>query len=172
LLTATQGGRIDTDLIELLVHSTVTSVSPTRGSVYGGALVTITGENFSDEPLDNPVKIGDHYCYVETSSSTEITCRTDYLLDQEAGDELIIVFLKTSEEAYVEENFYFTFVAPDAEVTDITTAFDDSTMTNHVTVDGSDLDETVTLFVDGYEQELVSWTATKAIFTIVDLDYA
>ena len=64
MLSANQFGRINSDLLLLSVHGTVTDFSPRSGSKYGGTLVTITGENFSDEPLDNPVKIGDHYCYV------------------------------------------------------------------------------------------------------------
>ena len=63
-LASAQHGRIDSDLLQLSVHGTITSVSPLTGSKYGGTLVTITGENFSDDLLDNPVKIGDHYCYV------------------------------------------------------------------------------------------------------------
>jgi hypothetical protein len=62
-------------------------------------------------------------------------------------------------------------VEPSAEVTDITTAFDDSTMTHQVTVEGSNLDETTTLIIDGYEQELVSFTATTVIFKVVNLDF-
>jgi hypothetical protein len=81
LLRSATYGRINTEEIYLDVHATILSVSPTIGSIYGGTLVTITGENFSDEPLDNPVTIGGHYCYVITTSPTEITCRTDYLLD-------------------------------------------------------------------------------------------
>jgi hypothetical protein len=99
MLKSQQHGRINSDLLLLKVHSTITSVTPQMGSLYGGTLVTIKGENFSNEPLDNPVKIGSHYCYVITSTPSEITCRTDYLLDQESGDQLLLVFLKTSEEA-------------------------------------------------------------------------
>lgn len=63
-LSSAQHGRIDSDLLNLDVHGTVTDISPLVGSKYGGALVTITGENFSNDPLDNPVMIGEHYCYV------------------------------------------------------------------------------------------------------------
>jgi hypothetical protein len=69
-VSAAQHGRIDSDLLQLSVHGSITSVSPLTGGKYGGALVTITGENFSNDPLDNPVKIGDHYCYVQTTSTT------------------------------------------------------------------------------------------------------
>ena len=98
-VSSTQHGRIDSDLLQLAVHGTITSVSPLQGSKYGGALVTISGENFSNEVSDNPVKIGDNYCYVLTSSTTQITCRTDLLTSNTLGDQMVIVFLKTSEEA-------------------------------------------------------------------------
>lgn len=172
VLSATQGGRIQSDLLLLDVSGSVTSISPTTGSVYGGALITITGVNFSDEPLDNPVKIGDHYCFVQTSSPTEITCRTDYLLDQDTGDALLIVFLKTSEEAATESDLLFTYITPSAEVTDITTTFDEATFSHHVLVDGSNLDETVTMFIDGYAQELISWTSSLATFKVTNMDFA
>lgn len=42
----------------------VTGFTPATVSVHGGSLVTIDGLNFSDDPLDNPVKVGDHYCLV------------------------------------------------------------------------------------------------------------
>jgi len=128
------------------------------GSLYGGTLVTIKGENFSNEPLDNPVKIGSHYCYVITSTPSEITCRTDYLLDQESGDQLLLVFLKTSEEAASEQSILFNFVAPKAEVLDIRAEFDTTTLSYQVFVDGTLLDESVQLVIDGLEQELVSVT--------------
>lgn len=63
-LTSAQHGRLDSDSLQLDVHGTVHSVSPLTGSKYGGALITITGENFSDEAQDNPVMIGENYCYV------------------------------------------------------------------------------------------------------------
>ena len=98
VISSVSYGRLESDF-QLDVHGTVHSVTPLSGSKYGGALVTITGENFSDNPLDNPVKIGSNYCYVITTSPTEITCRTDMLHDQMVGSEQVLVFLKTSEEA-------------------------------------------------------------------------
>jgi hypothetical protein len=65
----------------------VLDFNPKSGSVYGGSLVTITGGHFSDIATDNPVKFGynwvrgvNHYCFVQTTSDSEITCRmaTDY----------------------------------------------------------------------------------------------
>jgi hypothetical protein len=87
---------------------------PKQGSIYGGTKITITGENFSNDPLDNPVKIGDNYCYVETSTATQITCKTDLLPGEAPGDETFIVFLKTSEEAVCggSTGCSFTYVTP------------------------------------------------------------
>ncbi len=67
-------GFIDTDAYKIVVIGQVTGISPSYGSVYGGTILTITGENFSENILDNPVKVGDHYCDVLTSNATTITC--------------------------------------------------------------------------------------------------
>lgn len=132
-LQSSQSGYIDSDLLTLSVHGTVNSVSPLTGSKYGGALITITGENFSDDGLDNPVTIGDDDCYVITSTPTEITCRTDLHSDKAAGDELFVVFLKTSEEAFNApdgEDIMFTYAEPNVELTDLYVAFDDVSLTH------------------------------------------
>ena len=68
-------GRIDHLPLELTVEGRVTGISPATGSYLGGTLVTIDGVNFSNDPLDNPVKVGDHWCLVQTTSPTQITCR-------------------------------------------------------------------------------------------------
>jgi len=51
-------GRIDKEPLSITVGSQVTGISPMSGSVLGGTLVTIDGINFSDDPYDNPVKVG------------------------------------------------------------------------------------------------------------------
>jgi hypothetical protein len=115
--------------------------------------VTITGENFSPyEATDNPVKIGDHYCYVLTTSETQITCQLDYLPMQRAKNETLIVFLKTSEEAQVLDSSLksFTFVTPNANVTDISTSFVDGK--NIVNVTGTGFDQSTQLLLDDIPQ--------------------
>jgi hypothetical protein len=124
-------GRLFSDLLTLDVHSIVTSVSPTSGSIYGGTLITIIGENFSDDVITyNPVKIGSEYCYLLTTSTTEITCRTDFLTDQAVQDEFLIVFLKASEEAICDEIICtFTYIEPTIAVTSIAAYFNQETNT-------------------------------------------
>ena len=39
----------------------VLDFNPKQGSKYGGTIITITGGHFSDNPQDNPVKIGYDY---------------------------------------------------------------------------------------------------------------
>lgn len=80
-------GRIDTDGLKITVVGRVLDFSPKTGSIYGGTVITITGENFSDDPLDNPVKIGEHYCFVLTTNTTQITCKTDLLPNEGFGSE-------------------------------------------------------------------------------------
>jgi hypothetical protein len=48
-------GHFDTTGITVQTIGTVTSYTPTSGSVYGGTLITITGYNFSTTITDNPV---------------------------------------------------------------------------------------------------------------------
>jgi hypothetical protein len=167
-ISAAQHGRIDSDLLQLHVHGSITSVSPLTGSKYGGALVTITGENFSNDPLDNPVKIGDNYCYVITTSTTQITCRTDLLSANTVGDQLVLVFLKTSEEAATpnDDDINFTYANPSAEVTDIQVEFDSTQFKHRVVVTGTGFDSSIELLVDGFQQTLESQTATTAYFTL------
>jgi len=171
-ISSAQHGRIDSDLLQLSVHGSITSVSPLTGGKYGGALVTITGENFSDEPLDNPVKIGDHYCYVQTTSTTQITCRTDLLSDNAVGDQLVIVFLKTSEEAATpnDDDILFTYATPTAEVTDLQVEFDSVNFRHRVVLTGTGFDGTLDLWVDGFQQALESQDGTTAYFTLSEMN--
>jgi len=74
-VSSTQVGRIDQNPLVLTVEGRVTAFSPASGSALGGTLITIDGVNFSDDPLDNPVKVGNQYCLVQTTSSNQITCR-------------------------------------------------------------------------------------------------
>ena len=167
-LSATQHGRIDSDLLQLSVHGTVTSISPLTGSKYGGTLITITGENFSYDALDNPVMIGKDYCYVLTTSPTEITCRTDLLVENTVGDQLIVVFLKTSEEAATPngDDIIFSYAAPTAELADLQVTFDSSSFSHKVHVSGTGFDSSTQLFIDGVEQVLDSADGTNAYFVL------
>lgn len=57
----------------------VTSISPLTGSINGGTILTITGNNFSPDPTENQVFIGsavNWFCEIITSSATQIQCRT------------------------------------------------------------------------------------------------
>ena len=92
-------GRIDKTPLSLEVVGKITDFNPKTGSFLGGTLITIDGVNFSEDPLDNPVKVGDHYCLVETTSSTQITCRIVETGLKTSESAEIIVFLRTTEEA-------------------------------------------------------------------------
>jgi hypothetical protein len=48
-------GLINTKNLILDVSASVSSISPKTGSIYGGTLVTITGDNFGTVKTDNPV---------------------------------------------------------------------------------------------------------------------
>jgi len=103
-------GLIDTTDMILDVSATIESYTPKTGSIYGGTLLTITGQNFGTEKTDNPVKISPGgglyttHCFVLTTSANQITCRIDTAIDPKTHDrdkeiQELIVFLKASEEA-------------------------------------------------------------------------
>jgi len=62
-------GRIDGTPLQLTAEAKVTAISRLTGSYLGGFSVTIDGTNFSDNKLDNPVKVGPYWCYVRTTSA-------------------------------------------------------------------------------------------------------
>ena len=83
-----------------------TDFQPTSGSKYGGQLVTITGSHFSTNAMENPVKIGYeyisgviHYCDIIESLDTQIKCRMRLDPERKAGEQELIVFASTYEEA-------------------------------------------------------------------------
>lgn len=83
-----------------------TDFSPTAGSKFGGQLVTIRGGHFSDNPQDNPIKIGYeytsgviHYCDIISSQDDEVKCRMRLDYNRPAGEQELIVFASTYEEA-------------------------------------------------------------------------
>lgn len=57
----------------------VTGVAPaTAASRNGGTVLTVTGRNFSPDPLDNQVYVSDEinwFCLVLTATATQLTCR-------------------------------------------------------------------------------------------------
>jgi hypothetical protein len=125
-------GLVDTEGMILDVSARVTSYSPQVGSIYGGTLLTITGENFGTVATDNPVRLSPGgskdatECYVITTSANEITCRVDptlYLQPKTDGTETMIVFLKTSEEAKCSTGVCdWTFTSTLPEITGAITA--------------------------------------------------
>lgn len=100
-------GNIDTSTVSFEAIAQYSSFSPTSGSIYGGTLLTITGNHFSKDDIQkNAVKVGyeyqsgiDHYCYLISTSDTEIKCRIATDLNRVPENQEVIVFLGTSEEA-------------------------------------------------------------------------
>lgn len=156
-ISSTQVGRIDQNPLVLTVEGRITSFSPASGSALGGTLITIDGVNFSDDPLDNPVKVGNNYCLVQTTSSSQITCRVMETGTSQPSSTNILVFLRTSEEAQNDGSDAFEFVTPLETITSVTNSFDSSLNAVVVTVTGTGFpaDNTagVSLHLDGIEQE-------------------
>ena len=69
-------GNIDTTGITVTTVGKVTDFNPKQGSIHGGTLITIDGYHFSNVETDNPIRIGYTDCLVETTTPTQIQCRT------------------------------------------------------------------------------------------------
>ena len=120
--------------IETIIE--LTDYSPRTGSTLGGTKLTLTGRHFGTVATDNPVKVGNNYCYVEETGDTEIICRVGDLSVQSAtSDAQLIVFARTTAEMECNvssSTCLFEYAEPSATVDSITSSFD--TATNSITV--------------------------------------
>jgi len=132
----------------LTIGSTISSMSPSSGSVYGGSLLTIKGNNFGTTATDNPVSIVYNGaldavpCYVQSTTETEIKCRVATLSEANKRPAnavwQAVVFLKTSEEATcVAPLCKFTWTEALPTVTALAPEFDTPSQTWRARVTGT-----------------------------------
>jgi len=162
-------GRIDKVPLAITVTSSVTSISHASGSLHGGQLMTIGGVNFSNDKYDNPVKVGDYWCLVQTTSPTEITCRIMETFATEISTVNTLVFLRTSEEAKAVANNIFDFTEPLSAMTAMDNAFDATTNKQVVTLTGTGFPTdtaAVELMIDDVKQTTLTSTETTVTFSI------
>jgi hypothetical protein len=167
-----RNGNVLTSAVTFTSKIEIADFQPRQGSLYGGTLMTITGGHFSDKITDNPVKVGyefssgvNHYCYVISSSDNEIKCRIAEDYSREAGDQEVIVFASTFEEAtHVDfDNKDFTFLPSNSLPTitdvdaDFTYANSDKYMLN---IQGTGITDsstdTVEVYIGGKKQTTLS----------------
>lgn len=158
-------GRFDSDGITLTLVGKVTDFHPKRGSIHGGTLVTITGYHFSEDPQDNPVRIGWEDCMVESTSETEIKCRTMATSREEDHKQDFRVYLKTYEEAACDvDPCTFQWVKEGLpKVLSYSTAFDPTLEDYVLTITGTDFGATTTnteIFIDEVKQTILSASDT------------
>ena len=121
-VTSATYGDFGTKSKDLVVQAVLSDFTPKSGSIYGGTLITITGSVFSNDGLDNNVKIGKTDCIVITSSTNQITCRTEPRKAESANNpsETFVVFLKATEEAKCEASNNCEFTWLDATLPTVT----------------------------------------------------
>ena len=76
----------------------VSSISPQTGSINGGTLLTITGENFATGPQETLVYVGftlNWFCTIESITKTEIQCRTPAISDKYTVGSAVQVVVST-----------------------------------------------------------------------------
>ncbi|XP_067947416.1 fibrocystin-L-like [Watersipora subatra] len=66
----------DNSIAMLQTYARIDSVSPASGSIEGGTLLTIEGDNFDNTSKPVEVKVADSNCEVQQQSKTEIVCKT------------------------------------------------------------------------------------------------
>ena len=171
-------GLVGTDNLILDVGAYVTEYSPMTGSIYGGTLLTITGNNFGNVYTDNPVQIsnnggiGSIDCFVQETSDTEIKCRIESGLEKAGGvEDDMVVFLKTSEEATCEpkSKCVFTWEHYVPELTGVSLDFDQAALEWVFTATGtlfSGDTSTTDLQIGTVSQTPISVSNTEAKFTI------
>lgn len=165
--------------LEITTEGKITAISATSGSVLGGQVLTISGVNFSNDKLDNPVKVGNSYCLIQTSSATSITCQiepTRKPTNAPDEDTQVLVFLRTSEEAVVEQGASnaFKYTTPVATITGLSASFDPLTNAAKVVIAGTGfiVDDltAVKFYVDNKLQNTVAVTAQDATVLITDMN--
>ena len=80
----------------------VTSITPSSGSLEGGTVLTIVGENFSTITNENQVVIGDSgldYCIVTDATAIELKCKVNKPLEVLSGVQKVYVLGRAREEA-------------------------------------------------------------------------
>lgn len=165
-------GLVDTAGLTFEAVGTITDFFPSTIGINGGALITITGYHFGDVDTDNPVKVGRYtYCYVQETSEYEIKCRVDEEPSYDVGDEELIVFLRTSEEATCSLADCMISVIDTnlPTVTSMTTSWDETSEKHLITIAGSNFyaDTAYTEFkIDGYSQIIQSVTSTEVVVEV------
>jgi len=167
-------GRIDGSALDLTVEGRVTAISSLTGSYLGGFSLTIDGVNFSDNKLDNPVKVGPHNCYVTATSASQISCDVRETLATEISTVNVITFLRTQEEAKNDVTNIFEYAEPIATVSALAVAFDEATNTQVLTLTGTSMGTDISaikMVIDGISQTCLTATDTEATFTLVGLKH-
>ena len=163
-------------------ETTITSVSPTSGSVLGGTLITIVGTNFPTGAGDVIVRIGDNIGTIKTQEREKLEVYSpergiaDVVNDQgyfDTTNEKIIVILKGTEEATctTSATCEFSFLTSETgTLTACTTAW--ATDKYEVTCTGTGFDTTVDntrVLLGGIEHAATASTATEVKATITNL---
>ena len=163
------------------VGGLVLEFSPTYGSIYGGTLITIEGENFSDLESSNQVMVGNYFCELESFSSTELICRLEaisYDSSYEVPDEIeteLKVHLKVVEQAICDDgdDCVFTFeIEQTPVVQDIQWIEVDGQQLVQLTGDKFDLAdelEQVVVLIEDQIQEVIQYSQTQIIFKLTQI---
>ena len=176
-------GPFKTEGITFTAKFEYTDFNPKSGSKFGGSLITIDGGHFSDDALQNPIKIGYeyqsgvvHYCNVLESRDDQIKCRMSLDFARPAGPKELIVFASTYEEATCSAStcmfeFLDTDLLPTVEI--VTPSFDATAGKHIITINGYSITDTdvndLQVYIGGIEQTVRSVASTEVVVEIDDI---
>ncbi len=174
VVTSKQYGNFDTSSLTFEALGKVTEFSPKSGSLYGGTMITIKGYNFSETDItDNNVRVGYTDCLVESTSNTEIKCRTLSRFEGEEGVDDLIVLLKVSEEAVFELDSKFTWIKTGLpKMTSYETVWDDTSKEYVLKIYGTGFGSSLAgteVLIDDFEQTVLSVTDSEVQVQIVNM---
>jgi len=183
-VTSAKYGKLSATSLDFRTSSTITSYTPMSGSVLGGTLMTITGTNFSPDPTEMAVKVGDSYCHIESinQAGTEITCRiqpTTYALNTNVVADVLVFLAASFESTCNDGNTWpngckFNYVAPVASVSTLIPSFEAASNSLIMTLTGTGFStgdaSSISLVIDGIVQQTRSVDSdTSAVFQITNV---
>lgn len=150
--------------LTFLVRSRVTNIVPRSGSVLGGQIITITGENFSPDIKDNQVTFGKIEGEIIAATATELKARVPARQGVEEEAIEVFVILKAAEVAQCSDRSYSYSLAKTPTVTTMTQASDVLTIAG-TNFNGDNTNTKVKL--DGLESQVLTATATQITAKII-----
>ena len=150
-------GSASGSLGQLTSSMTISSISPSSGSIHGGQKITISGGGYSGDVSDTSVVVGAAACTVLTVTPSEITCITSNCTES-CGD------LEVTSNSVTEKSSDFSYLT--ASTPQVSTAVASG---SDLTISGTLFGTTATVMLKNDECSVTSSSDTQIVCTIPDI---